>query len=89
MDWDCFAPIDGLNQLVGHTNFRQPRKKSTATSTNWNIDTGLRYYAIIEDGVISIKSVADLEPRKTISIPPPAPKNWIGCSPISLTSKEQ
>jgi hypothetical protein len=48
-DFSSLTPIEGLPQLVGHTQGKDVR-------TNGNIiciDTNLRHYAIIEDGVLT------------------------------------
>ena len=57
-DWDSLEPIPGLNQVVGHT--RNPalvRSKNVEGSENWCIDTGLRHYALIEDGEIAVHDI--------------------------------
>lgn len=88
-DWRYFAPINGVNQIVGHTTSRLPRiliqkeggavsqktildhyqhermveetnahrgttKPKRILSTNYNFDTGLNHYAVIEDGRVDI-----------------------------------
>lgn len=55
-DWeDEFIPIPGVNQIVGHSHGELPRWKNTPDSKNLCIDTGCRHYAIIEDGVVTVK----------------------------------
>lgn len=68
LDWNSFQAIPGLNQLVGHTFTKEVRKKETAESINFCIDTGLRHYAIIEDGKLEIFLTEDAigkKPKKT------------------------
>lgn len=55
LDWDEFVPIPGLNQLVGHTQGKMVRWKRQPASENACIDTTLRHYALIEDGVLDVK----------------------------------
>ena len=54
MDWGDFRPIPGLNQIVGHTPLRNPDEYSNAESWNWCIDTHLKYYAVLENGALSL-----------------------------------
>jgi hypothetical protein len=56
MDWDELVPIPGLNQLTGHTPSTSVRYKNVPTSRNICLDTGLRQYAVFEDGQLEIKS---------------------------------
>ncbi len=56
-DWDALQPLSGLKQLVGHTQGRSVRSKHTHDSQNYCIDTGLRHYAIIEDGKLEIREI--------------------------------
>ncbi len=50
-DWQTFRPIPNVTQLVGHSKDYIPRQ--------WGgdhcIDTALRHYATITDGIISVK----------------------------------
>ena len=91
--WGEIVPIEGMNQIVGHTlvnepeiiygrkkvsayngvvtekmesvtttltNYlRMPPKKENLCSINWNIDTNNRYFAVIENGEISIHKTED------------------------------
>jgi hypothetical protein len=46
LDWcEEFEDIDGLKQIVGHTEYRKPDKKGES----WNVDTGCRYYGVLQD----------------------------------------
>lgn len=54
-DWDSLEPIPGLRQIVGHTYIPgNIRSKNIHNSQNWCLDDGLRHYAILEDGRLSI-----------------------------------
>jgi hypothetical protein len=63
LDWNHeFAPIDGVNQIVGHTRGTEPRNSQgvgssgkTLLSDNWCLDSDLRHYGVIEDGVLRIE----------------------------------
>jgi Calcineurin-like phosphoesterase len=58
LDWNSeFAPIPGLNQIVGHTHGSIPRIKETSDSFNICIDDGLKHVILIEDGKIELKGV--------------------------------
>jgi hypothetical protein len=55
LDWSEFEPIDGLNQIVGHTRRDgEVRRKKTSKSDNWCIDTELFSALLIENGVPKI-----------------------------------
>lgn len=56
MDWSSLKPIDGLNQIVGHTPGLLPKSRHTATSKNYCIDTHRAFYAVLEDGEVEIKA---------------------------------
>ena len=65
-----FFPIAGLNQIVGHTpvwsgaqhyGVCDGDKYGIAGSMNYCIDTGLRYYALIEDGYCEIIKVPNFK----------------------------
>lgn len=49
MDWDEFTPIEGLNQLTGHTRGQTVRKKAGMFSENYCLDTHLCHFAEIND----------------------------------------
>jgi hypothetical protein len=69
--WNIFEPIDGINQIVGHTPDHQvrakfllkndkisnvvPSKITNIKSSNYCIDTAGDHYAIIEDGICFIE----------------------------------
>lgn len=56
LDWDHeFEPVEGLNQIVGHTPGTMVRAKHDKTSSNKNycIDTNLMLFGVIEDGNFS------------------------------------
>lgn len=55
VDWSTLEITPGVNQITGHTFRREVRtKRYNTTSMNYCIDTGLRNYALIEDGVVTI-----------------------------------
>ncbi len=55
LDWDEFTPIEGYNQIVGHSRDETVRKKIYTDSENLCIDTSLWHYATIdENGKIEI-----------------------------------
>jgi hypothetical protein len=57
-DWSDFIPIEGINQVVGHTKGFDIRAKSIPESENYCIDTGLNHVAILDDnGNIIIEKV--------------------------------
>ncbi len=52
-DWDTeFCMINGLNQIVGHSVNSKPQFYINDESFNCNLDTGLRYFGILESGVL-------------------------------------
>lgn len=55
-DWDYeFRPIEGVNQLVGHTPHGEPQaKKATDGTLSVCLDTHTNHYAIIENGELEI-----------------------------------
>lgn len=54
LDWQYeFEPIEGINQLVGHTPGHQVRTKG---QINLCVDTELAHYAIFEDGQLLVRS---------------------------------
>jgi len=53
LHWDSFAPIHGVNQIVGHTNNNWVRMCHEPDSLNYCLDTFSDYYGIIEDGKFS------------------------------------
>jgi hypothetical protein len=59
-DWnDDFVPIEGVNQVTGHTRGELPRRILAQESVNWCLDTNSRHYAIVEDGRITIYNTKD------------------------------
>lgn len=61
---DEFKPIDGLNQIVGHTYHSaivgNPSEKDLSQSKNLDIDCTLNQYLIIQNGKLQIKSYSSL-----------------------------
>lgn len=77
-DWTNFAPVNGINQIFGHTPHKIPEvliqkagggytkrdvikqskypiiSKENILSVNYDLDTALGHYAVIEDGKIDI-----------------------------------
>lgn len=49
VDWHALNPIEGINQVVGHSHGHEVRFKETENSKNWCLDTGLKYIGILED----------------------------------------
>ena len=76
LDWHEFDPIDGINQIVGHTPNVQPRiayndvkefyftadqvSNPYVDSMNYCLDTHNNHYAFIEDGKVTIHETAEL-----------------------------
>ena len=63
-----FLPIDGVNQVFGHTPQHRPwkydikrRKGKKITGENYCIDTHLQHYGLIEGNVFWIDSVLNLQ----------------------------
>ena len=53
-DWNELIPIDGINQIVGHTRNTGPvRIKRTPKSTNYCIDGGCTLAAIHDDSMVN------------------------------------
>jgi calcineurin-like phosphoesterase family protein len=52
--WWELEPIEGIDQIVGHTPGDEVRWKKTKTSNNVCIDTHLRHVAYVDDGKITI-----------------------------------
>lgn len=58
MDWNELVPIEGLNQIVGHSNGKKVRKKDTAGSSNYCIDTHLNHVIMMDDtGHVKVEEV--------------------------------
>jgi hypothetical protein len=59
LDWNLeFEPIEGLNQIVGHTIGKTVREKHTSGSRNYCIDTNLNHVVLVgDDGRINIEEV--------------------------------
>jgi len=61
LDFDKeFAPVEGLNQIVGHTPRRQGGVAKYAKTENYCIDTSLRQWLTVTNGKIEVKSYLDL-----------------------------
>ena len=61
LDWRYeFEPIQGLNQIVGHTEFQFPEQKSTIDSENYCLDTRNQHIGILEDGKFSYVRTIDV-----------------------------
>lgn len=59
LDMQKFAPIPGIDQIVGHTILSQPKElhlpnKKCTRSANWFIDTKSNHAALIDDGAVYI-----------------------------------
>ena len=55
MDWGSFAPIPGINQVVGHTPGDGVREKMERKSRNYCLDVGnASVAAILVDGELEI-----------------------------------
>lgn len=54
-DWSKFEPPPGADQLVGHTPGRDVRVNDFPEAIAVCIDTGLRHYAVIDDGMLFVK----------------------------------
>lgn len=52
-----FMPIEGVNQMFGHTIWDKPWSMNWTGGQNWCIDTQLSHYAILEDGKMTIHEV--------------------------------
>lgn len=58
LDWHSeFKPIEGLNQIVGHTpsKIRTVEMLVGKNSVNYCVDCGLRQYLVIQDGIVAVK----------------------------------
>lgn len=61
LDWDDFKMNEDASnvawkQIVGHTPHKYPQdKKRLDGNTDWNLDTNLKHYGILEDGKLTIK----------------------------------
>lgn len=65
LDWNDMRPLDNIRQLVGHTPHKKPqhhecRRDDNFDELDWNLDTHLHHYGIIEGGVLSIYEVPTL-----------------------------
>lgn len=60
-DWSEFQPVEGVNQIVGHTKGREVRSSvqvfPAGPSVNYCLDTHLKHYALVTDGAVEIKEV--------------------------------
>lgn len=57
LDWnDEFVPIEGINQIVGHTPGNQPKRKNVlhGNSENWCLDTHSQHIGILLNGTLTI-----------------------------------
>jgi len=55
LDWNTeFVPIDGLNQIVGHTHDLMVRWNNTVSSTNICMDTGMNHVMLVDDDEMAI-----------------------------------
>ena len=53
-----FEPVEGLNQIVGHTRDITIREKTTQNSRNYCVDTHLNHVVLVnDDGTIAIEPV--------------------------------
>ena len=63
LDWSELIPIDGVNQIVGHTPGNSIRRRHTLASSNMCLDTNLAHYAIIsKHGDVKIWHASSHEP---------------------------
>lgn len=66
-DWREFEPIEGINQIVGHTPNFYVRSNSIPDSQNYCIDTQAAHVGVIEDGKFSyIESTCPQKGKSTI-----------------------
>ena len=58
LDWNVeFAPIEGINEVVGHTTLRNPEVLTGVNSANYNLDTNSRHWAIWNNGVMKMTPI--------------------------------
>ena len=58
LDWqEEFEPVHDLNQIVGHTCDKEPRKWIEKDSENYCIDTENKHYIVIENGKVTIEKI--------------------------------
>lgn len=63
LDWNVeFEPIDGINQIVGHTVVREPSLKEGKDSWNYNLDTNGNHYGIWDGKKLKIVYARDEVP---------------------------
>ena len=55
LDYREFTPIKGFSQIFGHTPSLEVRRIVGGSSDNYCLDTHMKHYAVIQDGVVSIK----------------------------------
>ncbi len=56
LDWnEEFEPVPYLNQIVGHTQLKNPEEKSSENSKNYCLDTKNKHIGILENGVLYFK----------------------------------
>lgn len=54
LDWDQeFEPVHYINQIVGHTEHRNPQEKITSNSYNYCLDTRNHHIGILENGIFT------------------------------------
>lgn len=52
LDWDQeFEAIPYLNQILGHTEHREPKENITENSKNYDLDTRSHHLGILENGI--------------------------------------
>lgn len=60
LDISEFQPIKSLGQVFGHSPRKAPELIQGEDSINWCLDTHLKYYTILEDGVFTHHLTEDL-----------------------------
>lgn len=61
LDWRYeFKPIPGLNQIVGHTELREPEEKYIKSSINYDLDTRNHHVGILENGRFTYIETIDI-----------------------------
>lgn len=55
--WRNFVPVEGVNQVVGHTFQEEPARVDGVESENWNLDTNSQFYAILAGGRLTTHKI--------------------------------
>ncbi|RNJ80109.1 MAG: hypothetical protein EB829_00760 [Nitrosopumilus sp. H8] len=62
-DYEEFEDIAGVRQIFGHTNSERVRHAANGNSEHYCIDTGLRHYAVYDNGELRVGETRSLKTK--------------------------